>query len=338
MSDSGDMDYNILDKLNKEKELPEIVQYNDEQKDEMIISKGTTQKRVVPVNRIRVQSKVSGIDQPDTLIEVMTLSSSDLQVAKDSLYNEDGDLKSNAEIVDNLNGGFRSEQIYNEALIYGINSGLYKKMYHYKKLFESPDVEKEMDNIFVFKNLMLANGRVQPAIVLESNNILIKEDNLTTRSIKQSYIIEEQAKVVTTEKNWRDYILTVLTVEKPEIPHALLLPRNKEEQKEWEKAVKVGWVEGEQMASDSLILKLRTLGNDMLGMIRYHLMLQQNIISTPMTYETPIAISKSANGESLNVGETILKIGSVPKFNGNADSWVAIPQIKNLIMVDKHKK
>lgn len=330
MSDDNSFGYNILDEINKVKVEPEIVQYEE---NSMKVSKETYDS--TNIKRLRIKSSKNKNEEPDSLMEIVTLSSSDLKAANKLLYSEDGELKENSEILDDINGGFRGEQIYNEALIYGINSGLYNKTHHYKKIFESEDFQRELDQIFVFRNLLLSNGKIQPAIILESEDIFIKENNLTTREIKQSYKIMEQAKVVSSPKDWRNYIMPVLHVEKPDTPHELLLPRTKEERKEWEKGIKDGWEQGEEMAYDNLKLKIRKLGNDFLGMIRYHLMLQQNIVSTPITYETPISVSSSSNGESLNIGETIFEVKILPEFNSNAGTWKAIPQIDNLIMGDK---
>jgi defect-in-organelle-trafficking protein DotC len=323
-----DIGYNsILDEINKAEEEPEIVQYDDQK---VKVSKKTYQN----VKRLKLSSNKKRKEDPDSLMEIVTMSSEELVHANKSLYNEDGELKNNSEILDDLNGGFRAEQIYNEALIYGINSGLYSKTHHYKKMFEAEDFQREFDQIFIFRSLMLANGRVQPAIILESEDIFIKESNLLTREIKQSYKIIEQAKVVSAPKDWRNYIMSVLYVEKPRVPHEILLPRTKSEKTEWEKGVTIGWKKGEQMAYDNIKLKIRKLGKDFLGMVRYHLMLQQNIVSTPITYETPISVSSSSNGEALNIGETIFEINMLPTFNSNSETWKALPQIDNLIIGD----
>lgn len=328
MSDDN-IGYNILDEINKIQEDPEIVQYDDEK---VKISKETYRSQ--NIKRFNIKNDKSSKEEPDSLMEIVTLSSDELVAANKALYNEDGELKNNSEILDDINGGFRGEQIYNEALIYGINSGLYNKTHQYKKIFDSKDFQRELDQIFNFRSLMLAGGRVQPAIIMESKDVFIKENQLTTREIKQSYKIMEQAKVVTAPKDWREYIMPVLHVEKPEPPHELLLPRNDSEKKEWEDGIKVGWSQGVKMASDNIRVNQKKLGNALLGMIRYHLMLQQNIVSTPMTFEMPISVSSSSDGESLNIGETIFEINMLPTFNSNADTWKAIPQIENLIIGD----
>lgn len=321
-----EIDYNILEQIKKEESKPEIVNYDIED---------NNKKEEVIVKRIKIRKENTG--RPDSLREIITLSSEDLRNAEESLYDKNGKLKSNDEILDKISGSFRNDQIYNEGLTYGINSGLYAKTFHYKTFFEEEEIQKEMDEIFIFDYFTLFNGRVQSPILVESKDIFIKKNDNKSHEIKQSYIFKEQAKIISTPKNWREYLEQVLNVPKPNPPHEFLIPRTKEEKKEWEKGVREGWEKGVKMAEDNIIYKLKSLRNDLIGMIRYKLVTQNNMIINPMSSEINISSSRNEEGTSLNIGELIFELNKLPEFNPDMDSWKALPQIDALIIGDDYE-
>lgn len=332
MSEIDGINYNILDEINKENNNQIIDYKNNENKIE--VSTNTMPEQ--SIKRIKSKGQIENKDIPPSLREIITFSNEDLRKAESNLYDSDGKLKDSSDIVSKINGNFRKDQIYNEALTYGINSGLYAKSYQYKKFFEDENVQKELDQIFFFDYLLLFNGRVQPPILVESEDIFIKKNDTKTHEIKKSYMFKEQAKVVSSAKSWRDYIYPLLNINKPEVPHELLLPRTEDEFKEWENGVKDGWEKGEKLARDNIIYKLRVLGNDLLGMIRYKTITQQNIITEGISSEIPISVSSNEDNTSLNIGEKIFELNKLPKFNPDSESWKALPQIKNLIIGDEY--
>lgn len=326
MFDNEEIDYNIMQEIKKENTKPEIVNYEESSK-----------KSKEEIRIKRINSKKSKEKRPDSLSEIVTLSSEDLKNVEKNLYDSNGDLITNDEILEKINGSFRNDQIYNEGLTYGINSGLYAKTYHYKKFFEDEEIKKEMDEIFIFDYFTLFNGRVQSPILVESKDIFIKKSDNKSHEIKQSYMFKEQAKIISSSKNWREYLEQVLNVPKPNPPHEFLIPRNEKEREEWEQGVREGWEKGVKMAEDNVIYKLRSLRNDLLGMIRYKLVTQNNMILEPVSSEINISSSRDKNGTSLNIGELIFELNKLPKFNPDLDSWKALPQIDALITGDDYE-
>lgn len=249
------------------------------------------------------------------------------------ITNEDG--KSAEELIQeeynkSTNDG-REQAILLEGMKFGSQSALYDRSMKYQELLNKN--ENELSRIFNFSPLLLLGGRVIPPIITESDNQSMIEDKYTKRSVKKSYKIIEQARVINTPLNWRTYLLFDIT--KPIVPNKYSLPikGNKREELIWSNGVSQGWEAGIKQANDIMLQNVRTIERDMIGMIRFHLMLSKKMVTSPIESNTKLGITGDA--DTLNIGESIFEIVENVKFNKNAETWKALPEIESPIDFNK---
>lgn len=221
----------------------------------------------------------------------------------------------------------REQAILLEAMKFGSQSALKERLTKYQRLIESNKFE--LGRIFNFSPLMLAGGRVVPPVVDEMSNLQMIEDDYTRRSVKKSYKIVEQARVVNRPITWRNYLY--FEISNPNVPSKFALPikGNKREEQIWANGVSKGWEAGLKQANGIMIQNTRKLERDYVGMLRYKIMLTKNMISSPIPSSLHLGVT--SDDETLNIGEVIFEMVEVPKWNKAAETWEALPQIKSPI-------
>lgn len=256
------------------------------------------------------------IDRPSKLKDIMSLDAEELQpILRDS---ESLDL-------DNTERGIRENAIYNEGVKYGAQSALYFALDKFSRLIKENDFL--LSSSFNFQPLTLFNGRVQPPIVRESKNTLLREDSTTFRSIQQSYTISEQAKVIYTPNSYHQYLQ--ITPVKPQLPSPEVMPRNGDERVAWAEGVAKGWSKGIEQAKNILLDKIRKMESDYVGMVRYHLMEKSGVVSKPIASNLNMGVS--TDGSHINIGEVKFKVSILPEFNSDVETWKALPRIESFI-------
>lgn len=267
------------------------------------------------------------VERPYSLQEVRDLSAPALS----SMLIESVDGVSSEELIQdeyNRNSSDGREQaILVEALRFGSQSALYDRLTKYGDILEKN--KHELSRIFNFSPLLLANGRVVPPVVAEINDLQMIEDRYTRRTVNKSYKIQEQARVVDTPLNWRHYLY--VDASKPSMPSKYSLPikGNEREEAIWANGVSQGWEAGLKQANNIMIQNLRKLESDYVGMVRYRIMLSKNMVTSPIPSNIDLGVT--SNEDSLNIGEVIFEVVEAPKFNQNAETWKALPQIKSPI-------
>ncbi len=246
-------------------------------------------------------------------------------IAKKELQNEFKDLRTNA--------------IFDTAVKYGIQSGMYKVLTDHQNKIER--IAPYYDNIFNFNRLMMYNGRVKPPVVIESNQEVTKEGNYMLRDIKKAFTFHSQAEVVTRPPSFRDYMLFVPI--RPNQPNPLGMPLkgNMKEYITWQNGVQEGWIQGTRQAYLVITEGIYKLARDYYGMQRYLLMLDEKIVSQPVITESDLAIS--TNGRTINIGESTFTISELPEFNVEGRTWRALPRIDSIFkeeffLTDKDKE
>lgn len=220
----------------------------------------------------------------------------------------------------------RNDSIYNEAVKVGIQSGLYKILYKFKNT-TLKDIETQLDVIFDFSELVLAEGRVKPPVIIDASSSLSKENKYKLRTSDASFEIYEQAEVILRPPSYLDYLH--FEVIKPKKPETLLLPINDEETAIWENGVKEGWILGIRQGKSIIKEGFASLLRDFYGMNVFHIMNDSKIINTPM-YEK-INIGTTTNGKNLKLGEATFRVSVLPEFNSNTQAWKAIPKISDFL-------
>jgi defect-in-organelle-trafficking protein DotC len=230
---------------------------------------------------------------------------------------------------DSINSKYKSlreDSVYNEAVKLGIQNALYKVLYDFKKV-TLVSVGNEYRQIFNFEELMIANGKVKPPVILELGGGVEKETILKLRSQDASYFVFAQAEVALRAPSYLDY----LSFEpiKPQSPETLLMPINNKERTLWSRGAKEGWILGIRQANSIINEGLFSLARDYLGIQRFHMMNEAGIISMP-AFEK-MNIGTTTDGTNLNIGEETFKIAILPAFNAETQAWRALPRIDDFL-------
>jgi len=168
-------------------------------------------------------------------------------------------------------------------------------------------------------------------VTKEKSNIENVEDRVnrtiqhfgTLRVTDKTYQIIKQARFATAIPTWREYLL--MDYKKPEAPFKSLLPKNPIEQKVWKKYVQKGWKLGSKQADSIFEQNLSLLKRDYLGMIRYRLLLAQNMVSAPYVSKRNYGVT--GGGDKMQVNDRTLTITALPSLRADSKLWQ--PQITN---------
>lgn len=178
---------------------------------------------------------------------------------------------------------------------------------------------KYLDSIFNFSAMMLSHGVIPPVLEQGDNSLNLADPN-TIRVADRTYQIVQQARFATTPPNWREYLWQ--SYAKPELPDKTLLPRTWEEQKVWQKAVRVGWDKGVEQAYTIFQQNLARLKRDYRGMILYRKLLQEKMISPPFVARTELGIT--GTGSDMRINDQVLRIVELPQLQTNGKRWQAV--------------
>ncbi len=212
------------------------------------------------------------------------------------------------------NGLIRAQALQDTALSIGAQAGLAWRARQINRVLQLHS--KELDQIFNFNRLMLADHVLPP--VLQASEKNMKLDGLTTiRLSDQIYIIQTQARFVSTPPNWRDYVW--MNFNPPEIPPDNMLPKTYAERKVWRRYVVLGWQQGVQQGDVILKDNLARLTRDVKGMILYRKLLAQGMVSMPFVKKNNLGVT--GGGESLRINDQILQITALPQLQVDANRW-----------------
>lgn len=275
----------------------------------------------------RSNIEVISINKPYTFEEIRDLKIPEIREKIKKVAEEDVDEYLEEKSKENMDN-IRLDSIYLEALKYGTQSGLYYRSNQLQKFIET--YESEFSKIFPFNSLLLANGKVVPAVIVESKNNVMNQSRYTLRMTDRSYSIIEQVKVINTPLTWRDYI-TFFSIP-PVLPDDILLPLNPKEEHYWKMGVAKGWETGVSQSNSIYLENIRRLERDFIGMVRYHLMLKRGIVNSPITSSVRLGIT--GTDEDLNVNEIIFNIDKVSTFNRDGESWNALPELPDFLIED----
>lgn len=159
-----------------------------------------------------------------------------------------------------------------------------------------------MDKVYNFRRLLITapgNMFIEPPIISEGlNNFLVSPEGNEAAVSDAVYHISRQARIVSSPRNWRQYLER--TWDKVMPPPDILLPENDAERKAWRTWIRQGWREGYKQADETFQADLNRLIADFEGMVRYRLLLAQNKVTMP--YATLEDRGVSSNQVETQVG------------------------------------
>ena len=206
------------------------------------------------------------------------------------------------------------------ALSLGARGGLAWRGAKINRMLE--DESKQLDTVFNFQAMVL-DDHVLPPVLIESRESLNLASPYSIRVADRTYRILKQARFVTIAPTWRDYLM--MDEKPPEMPDNSLLPQSGKEREIWRTSVQQGWFQGIAQADMIYNENFARLKRDYQGMIRYRMLLAQNMVSAPQVAHRELGVT--GGGEELSVNDRTLTIQALPALRAESESWS--PAVEN---------
>lgn len=210
--------------------------------------------------------------------------------------------------------GNSTKAIKEIALAYGAQSGLHWKSMQISAYLESHS--DQLDRIFNF-NALLMKHNVLPPVVAQYGKTYALENSTTVRISDKEIKMVSPARFVTVAPTWRNYIH--IEFAEPEDPPESLLPETALEEAMWREGIEIGWELGVEQANAIFQKSLSQLSLDFEGMILYHILHIQNMISAPYTETTNLGVTGDTDGLRLN--DKVITIEKPSILNPQTQQW-----------------
>lgn len=208
----------------------------------------------------------------------------------------------------------RMEAVRDTAVSVGARTALAWRAEHINRMLQTK--QENLNTVFNFKALLM-EGDVLPPVLLESRNDMSMEGPYNIRVADRSYRIAKQARFVSLAPTWREYLIMDET--RPEPPDHALLPQTQEEKTAWQQGIIAGWEQGLKQADMIYAENMARLKRDYQGMVRYRMLLAQNMVSAPQVAHRDLGIT--GGGEALSVNDRILTIKALPSLKADSNTW-----------------
>ncbi len=243
---------------------------------------------------------------------VFASDASDEQRRIDDLITFKNEKNTDAEPGDALH--LREGAIREAAVTVGIQGGI---RYRYELINqEISRVASKLDFIYNFRPLLI-NEKMLPPIIAESNGTFGLEEDGSASSSLATYEIIQDAKLVATAPQWRDYLIHDYQSNADINP--ALKPKSDIEREAWSRGVSEGWAEGIQIADRMAIEHINRLGRDYQGVIRFHRLAQQGVLSMPTLSIGDLGVH--VNGKKLDINQRIFRITQPSMYQEKPSDW-----------------
>ena len=188
---------------------------------------------------------------------------------------------------------------------------------------------RHLDHIFDFNAMLLKNNVLPPVLVEGQNAIRVTDDANSLRLADRVYKIVTPPQFVTAAPNWRQYLW--MSFQKPAPPNATLLPQTPAERVVWNTSLQQGWQQGLVQANQIFSTNLGRLKRDYNGMVLYHELLMQKMVSAPFIASAKLGVT--GGGNQLRVGDQVLRITATSQLDANSSQWK--PVLYNQVQLPK---
>jgi defect-in-organelle-trafficking protein DotC len=214
---------------------------------------------------------------------------------------------------------------------YGARGGLLKRSDEIRRSIVR--VEPSLDALWNFVPLMLtdhqpgerADGRLRqvvPPVITTADSNFRQEGPTVIRIVGKVYRIESQARFASVPPTWRQYLYRDLGERAVTPPHSSLLPRTPEELARWKSWVEQGWAAGVAQADQYFESDLNRLSRDFGGMVLYHELVLQKMVSLPYVATANAGVTGDAS--TLNIQDSVLRITVLPAFSQESGNWAPV--------------
>lgn len=265
------------------------------------------------------------INEPMTMYQVANLSHPYLiNLRSQQTEREISDIEKSIENDDSRE--HRNQAIFNTALKYGMEAGLYYTGRTVFNTLKGP-LYHQMSETYPYHALMLDNGKVKPPVIERVGFSREIEDRRTMRDRKARYRIVEQSEVTNTTPTFLDHFQNLLLAH-PTDPHLFLLPIDEEEMRQWRRGALNGWIQGVKMARQIVTENMRANHRTFHGYLTYHQLADAQIVTRPTSENTNVGTT--SRGDILNIGESVFEITRLPQLSGDSQEWLALTPVDDI--------
>lgn len=214
----------------------------------------------------------------------------------------------------------RDRALIDVGLSMGVKAGMASEL---RQIGEVIEVNKRnLDTVYDFGRYLI-QGRVVPPVITEARDLYNQDGDYTLRLSGAYYKIESQAHFSSVAPTWRDYLSFALHIDPEEGGgYASVIPKTSDEQELWKAAVADGWHQGVAQADLMFKHAMDRMNRDFEGMIRYHTFVAEGKLSMPAIANEAIPVTR--DGQSMAVDETLLRITTLPSFDGRPSHWKGV--------------
>lgn len=218
----------------------------------------------------------------------------------------------------------RNDAVREAALSYGARGGLASRTFEIQRRLAEYD--SSLTRTFDFSRLLIAAPSgflIEPPIVSEAQKaVLVNGGGQKAVVADRVFRINKEARIVTAPRDWHLYLERDWGHVNP--PPALLLPKDRDERKQWRQLVAEGWQAGIQQADEIFESDLDRMTNDFVGMARYRELLSQNMITPPYAMHEDRGVT--GGGVEMRVGDRGVAITGPSVLIPRSDAWATAPQ------------
>lgn len=211
--------------------------------------------------------------------------------------------------------GLRVKSVREAGFATGVRAGLFWRTTITNKQLDL--TARNLDSIYNFGSLVI-DSRVVPPVLVEVRDIANTENDRIVRTNSVAYEIKSDAKFSSRAPHWRTYLYRTYDANSI-LPDPMMLPRNAIEQAAWDAGVRDGWPKGVMQGREIFKQDLDLLDRDYRGMILYHRLADQNMLSIPIVTEAKIPLN--ATGNRMEVDGSLLQLVAIPQFVDNRENW-----------------
>lgn len=217
----------------------------------------------------------------------------------------------------------RTEMLMEAGKTVGFRGGMVARAEEIKLALNSHS--QELDRIFQFSTLVSVDGMLPPVIVEARDIASFAPDQI--RFANRAYSIEREERFISVPPTWREYLFIGLPIgQMVDFPEMEARPQNSEERGVWQRAVNIGWQQGIEQADAILFENFNRLVRDYTGMLRYSILLQQQMVSNTRVTESLQVVT--GHSREMIIGDRHRRVTSHAGFIVNPAHWKPIVVIE----------
>lgn len=269
---------------------------------------------IIPLLSLFLVAPIASASESMSLYDLKTIHYQDV---KSKLLLSDG------EAVDSKKR-LKYNAMRDAALALGAQHGYIRRMDAIKDVLR--ENESMLDNIYDFSVLMkLVNEDenemyLLPPILQEGKNVTkVSNDGRRIEISGKYYRIAREERLVSIAPNWRQYLIFDVPVKTSTPPDVLLPEPGTEEERLWAEWVEKGWMAGTKQAENEMKFRIRRLGDDFVGMIKYMVLVEDGKMSEPV-----IASSRRnvvGGGDEMYEDQRVIQLSIPSGLNPNVGDW-----------------